>query len=241
MDAAERAERSPWTLRSGAREARSRIRRAAGCRAVDAAKRAERSPWTLRSGAREARSRMRLPGLASLDIRRTPPRAALKTCQLLEQRPRRRDPLIHVLHAQTLVGRVDVRVREREAGDDRRDPLVAQGRRRSAGSRPSGSAPAAPPSLARTPATRGGWPARRARPVPAGAEASSSTSSSAPAGTASCNRRRNAVAIVSGSWPGASRIDTLASARTGRTVFWAWGEPLSIPLTSSAGSAVVRT
>ena len=37
-------------------------------------------------------------------------------------------------------------------------------------------------------------------------------------------------------WPGASRIETFATASTGSTVFWRCGEPLAMPFTSSAGS-----
>ena len=70
--------------------------------------------------------------------------------------------------------------------------------------------------------------------------AQSSTSSSAPAGVASRSSRSNSGAISSGSWPGASRIDTFATASTGRTVFWRSGDPPAIPFTSTAGSAQVR-
>jgi hypothetical protein len=55
-----------------------------------------------------------------------PPR--IESRQLLEQRPRRRDTERHILHAQALVGRVDVRVGERKAGDDRRDAPLGQRR-----------------------------------------------------------------------------------------------------------------
>ena len=49
-----------------------------------------------------------------------------------------------------------------------------------------------------------------------------------------------ASAIASTSWPGARRIDTFAIAATGRTAPGSRGEPLSIPLMSSDGSAKVR-
>ena len=47
--------------------------------------------------------------------------------------------------------------------------------------------------------------------------------------------------MAAGDCPGASRIERLACASTGRTVFWRRGEPLSKPLTVIEGSAVVRT
>ena len=52
--------------------------------------------------------------------------------------------------------------------------------------------------------------------------------------------RSTSGAISSTFWPGASRIETFATASTGSTVFCRYGEPLAIPFTSSAGSANVR-
>ena len=73
------------------------------------------------------------------------------------------------------------------------------------------------------------------------AEAESrSISSSVPGGAASRRSRSKLSATGPGSWPGASRIETFASAKTGSTVLCRCGDPPSIPLTSTDGSLHVR-
>ena len=75
---------------------------------------------------------------------------------------------------------------------------------------------------------------------PGSLHAQRSIASSAPSGAASRSSRSNSGAISSGSWPGARRIETFATASTGSTVFCSCGEPPAMPLTSTAGSAHVR-
>ena len=94
---------------------------------------------------------------------------------------------------------------------------------------------------ARSNASRPSWIAfSSGRTSAAGAIARRSTSTSAPSGAASSRSFSIAAEISSPSWPGASRIDTFASATTGSTVFCSSAEPPLRPWTSTAGSSQVR-
>ena len=78
------------------------------------------------------------------------------------------------------------------------------------------------------------------RHEPGGADDQSSTSSVRAVGRSLAQEALDLGAISSTCWPGASLIDTLATASTGSTVFCKSGEPVAMPFTSSAGSANVR-
>ena len=109
-----------------------------------------------------------------------------------------------------------------------------------------GSVPPVRISAGRTPSTRSkasspSWIAFASGGTsPGGDDDQRSISSVAPSGAASRRSRSTSGAISSTCWPGASRIERFATASTGSTVFCRCGEPLSIPFTSSAGSANVR-
>ena len=77
--------------------------------------------------------------------------------------------------------------------------------------------------------------------TPGGAEFSRAQSISALSGTAARKSFSAAAAIASGSCPGASRIVKRACASTISVVFTMSGLPPKMPLTSSDGSAQVRS
>ena len=139
-----------------------------------------------------------------------------------------------------LVGRVDVRVRQREARDDRRDSLVGQcrdDRQRATGAdqRRARAEHALEGVLAEL--DRAGIGRHDSRPSRRQALHVEIGALRGGGADQLFEGRRDRVLDPG---LGARRTDTLATARTGSTVFSRRGEPLSNPLTSSAGSAVVR-
>ena len=153
---------------------------------------------------------------------------------------RRADSERQVLEQQPLVRRVRVRAGNCEAGDDRRNALLLErGDDRQRPARADEQRPRARRALERFLAELD-RPRIRARPVRDRPSSRAATSTSAPSGAASRSSRSKTGAISSTFCPGASRIETFASAKTGSTVLVRCGSPPAIPWTSTDGSPQVR-
>ena len=143
-----------------------------------------------------------------------------------------------VLGEQPLVRRVDVRVGQPEAGDrwSGSPCSVERGHDRQRPARADQQRPGAERALegveAELDRRRVGMDEARRR------DDQRSTSTSAPSGAASRSSRSTSGGDLLDRLPGASRIDTFASATTGSTVFWSCGEP---PSTRSRRAPARRT
>ena len=242
----------PWRLTSRSREARASPRpavRERGSRLAPAPVRwvgrpaapSESRRIPLRVARCELCDRFANSSSTASPERATTIRARSESGRRAEELARGGDPERDVLGEEPLVRRVDVRVGQREARDDRRDRPCPRAPARSAACRPSGSAPAAGRARARTRRARAGSRVASGGTSPGGADDQSSIvelgARRAPPRAAAARPRARSPRRV---WPGARRIERFATASTGSTVFWSCGEPPSIPFTSSAGSANVR-